>query len=112
VLADAVRSAREDGEWEREMEDDDGSLLRSGEIRIISNASGKIETKGAGILPASSNSSSSSSNNNNNNNNKPIKANAVPAIATKNVKAQDVYQAGVQHLTCGVELKSFTTKRD
>lgn len=85
------------------MEDDDSSLLRSGEIRIISSASGKIQAKGAGILPAGGNNSSG---------NKPIKANAVPAIATKNVKAQDVYQAGVQHNTCGVELKSLTTKSD
>ena len=96
VLADAIRSAREDGEWD-EM-DVPETTLRSGEIRIClaSSSSGRIlQTKGAGIVSS-----------------RPIQANAVPAIATKTLKAQDVYQAGVQQNTCGVELKSFTSKND
>lgn len=93
MLADAIRSAREDGEWD-EMDVLETSL-RSGEIRIClaSSSSGRIlQTKGAGIVSS-----------------RPIQANAVPAIATKTLKAQDVYQAGVQQNTCGVELKSFTS---
>jgi hypothetical protein len=48
ILQDAIRSAKEDHEWEREM--DDSTVLRSGQIRItMDNKRGCLYTQGAGI---------------------------------------------------------------
>lgn len=99
-----MRSARDDGEWEREM-DNAGSSLKSGEIRITMNQPAKgapvrIQARGAGI-PKKSNGRPKAT---------PI--DAVPAIATKTVKAQDVYQAGAQQNNVGVELKSLSSSGD
>jgi hypothetical protein len=48
ILKDAIRSAKEDHEWEREM--DDSTVLRSGQIRItMDNKRGCLYTQGAGI---------------------------------------------------------------
>lgn len=113
-LKDALRSAKEDNEWEREM---DGSALKSGEIRITMNSDG-FNARGAGI------SMMSSSEGTNQNGTceessppstpakkrtpiKPISKAAIPAIATKTVKAEDVVKAADQHNNFGVELRSF-----
>ena len=109
VLKDAVRSAKDDGEWEREM---DSCSLRSGEIRIVMNMEKGIPmgfaTQGAGIQPLSKEGEKKKQETA-----KP-KVTAyedIPAIATKTVKAQDIYQAAPQHASFGVELKPLATDK-
>jgi len=114
-LKEALRSAKEDNEWEREM---DGGTLKSGEIRITMNAEG-FNARGAGItrLPAlgatkekesGDDSSPPSSPAKKRTPVKPISRSAIPAIASKTVKAEDVVNAADQHNNFGVELKSFS----
>jgi hypothetical protein len=102
VLKDARRSAKEDGEWEREMEN---FSLRSGEIRITSKVKKGIlvglETRGAGIHSPTQ---------------KPKKTQVTPyaehpSISTKTVTAQDIYSAVPQHNNFGVEMQSFGTAK-
>jgi hypothetical protein len=50
VLGDAARSAREDGEWEREMGDPDA--LHPGQIRIRVRGGRVVQASGAGLAPA------------------------------------------------------------
>jgi len=90
VLEVAVHSARDDGEWDSEI---DSNSLRSGEIRI-SFPEGKIHAKGAGLHSKP----------------KVTTISATPAIATKTVTAQDVYQAGPQQNSVGVELKALSSR--
>ena len=95
VLKDAVESAKEDHEWESEM--DDTGVLRSGQIRITSQQ-GCLFTQGAGIKSSEGV-----------NDDKKKKKTATPTsssrIATKTVQLEDVYRASTQHESFGVELK-------
>jgi hypothetical protein len=104
ILKDAVRSAREDNEWEQDI---DANELKSGEIRFTMNKMG-LHAAGAGIRK------------NGGVEPKEFKAKdekmtvvekpkviayeGIPAIATKTVKAQDVYKAAQQHDNVGLEL--------
>ena len=98
VLGDAIASAKEDQEWEKEMAG--SSALKSGEIRITKKKGMPLSTQGAGIQPTSSKDSSSAATEEKEEEEalkpkekvKPIKREAVPAIATKTVKAEDVYK--------------------
>lgn len=114
-LKEAIRSAKDDGEWEREM---DHFSLRSGEIRITPKLNKGIpvgfDTKGAGIQPgavvgrklqATEVSSSESKSSKSYKPPTPTSYKAVPAIATKTVQAQDVYMAIPQHNNFGVEMQ-------
>lgn len=105
MLKDAIRSVKEDGEWEREM---DNFSLRSGEIRITPKLSKGVpigfDTEGAGIQPSTPKKKKES----------PVVVTAytaVPAIATKTVKAQDVYMAVPQHGNFGVEMQPLVVKK-
>ena len=99
----ALRSAKEDHEWEREMDD---NSLKSGEIRITMNSDG-FQTRGAGIsqvraispptTPVKKRTPV-----------KPISKAAIPAIASKTVKALDVVNAASQDANFGVELSTIT----
>ena len=106
MLQDAIRSAREDGEWEREM---DNFSLRSGEIRITPKMSKGIpigfDTHGAGIQPATPKKAKSDQKA------QVTSYKSVPAIATKTVKAQDVYMAVPQHNSFGVELQPLVADK-
>jgi len=107
VLKDAVRSARDDGEWEQEM---DHCSLRSGEIRITFNKSTvpvKIHTQGAGIQPRTTTSNKMKTSEHNKNSKPQVTSIDAVTIATKTARAQDLYQAGEQHNNFGVELKSL-----
>lgn len=91
MLNDALRSAQQDGEWEQDI--GDSALLRSGEIRITATKGGDIlQTTGAGLLPTKGMTTV-------------IPVKDAPAISSKNVKARDIYLAGAQHNTYGLELK-------
>jgi len=115
-LKEALKSAKEDNEWEREM---DGSTLKSGEIRITMNSEG-FNARGAGIVRLPSlgvtkekesgdeSSSPPSTPAKKRTTVKPISKYAIPAIASKTVKAEDVVNAAEQHNNFGVELKSFS----
>jgi hypothetical protein len=129
VLRDAIRSAKEDGEWEREM---DHFSLRSGEIRITPKMSKGIpigfDTKGAGIQPAAQSPTKQvkqtlanaltsvvphhkqqqEDESKRHHKSQPPKVTsykAVPAIASKTVQAHDIYLAVPQHNNFGVELQ-------
>jgi hypothetical protein len=102
-LKDAMSSAKEDREWEQEM---DSCSFKSGEIRITMNMRGGIpigySAKGAGIQPKVSKAPKEENEKIQEKKKKPAKVTAVsdiPAIATKNVKAEDVYKVRSQR--CG-----------
>lgn len=87
VLKDAVHSAKEDNEWE---EDFDANALRSGQIRITLNKHGAFHAQGAGLSPKSSYDEDDrvatlpTP--------KPTPESQAPDIATKTVKARDLYK--------------------
>lgn len=124
-LADAMRSAREDNEWEQEM-DGGTEALRSGQIRITLNG-GRLQAAGAGMVqPATGATGATTNTSHLEVPDSPSAGStrsavvtpprewkcvtnpeALPDIATKTVKAQDVYQAATQHESYGVELKAL-----
>lgn len=98
-----MRSAREDNEWEQDI---DSNELKSGEIRFTMNKLG-LHAAGAGIkATVSKDEDDDDSDENKVKKPKPkiIAYTGIPAIATKTVKAQDVYKAAPQHDSVGVEL--------
>lgn len=101
-MKDARRSAKEDGEWEREMET---FSLRSGEIRITSKLKKGIfvglETRGAGIQPLAPKAKKT----------QVTPYSEHPTISTKTVTAQDIYSAVPQHNNFGVEMQSLGTEK-
>jgi hypothetical protein len=101
VLKDARRSAKEDGEWEREMEN---FSLRSGEIRITSKLKKGIlvglETRGAGIHSMAQKAKKT----------QVTPYSEHPTISTKTVTAKDIYSAVPQHNNFGVEMQSLGTE--
>ena len=104
MLHDAIRSAKADGEWEREM---DNFSLRSGEIRITPKLNKGVpigfDTQGAGIQPAATQKKKEAV----------VTAyKATPAIATKSVNAQDVYMAVPQHNNFGLEMQPLINKQE
>ena len=109
-LKEALRSAKEDNEWEREMDD---NSLKSGEIRITMNSEG-FKARGAGIQSPSAKgkdqtaSSPPTTPTKKRTPVKPISKAAIPAIATKTVKAEDVVNAAEQHNQFGVELSTLS----
>lgn len=94
-LKDAVRSARDDVEWEQDM--DGCNSWRSGEIRITPHLHNGVPcgfaTVGAGLPQARKQEA------------KVTPVQDIPSIATKTVRAQDVYLAAPQHSNFGVELQ-------
>lgn len=92
-LADAIKSAREDVDWDRD-------IVASGlsdSIQITVNLQPPQDddmNKEAGQPPSTKVTD-------------PVKYDDLPAIATKNVRPQDVYNAAPQHQGFGVELQSF-----
>lgn len=107
MLKDAIRSAKDDVEWEREM---DNYSLRSGEIRITPKLSKGVtigfETQGAGIQPSITPKKERADRKT-----QVTSYKAVPAIATKTVTAQDVYMAVPQHSNFGVELQPLVAEK-
>lgn len=90
VVEDAVRSAIEDGEWENDVLDSHRS--NSIDIKVVN---GQFSATGAGLqkkeaMPPQK---------------MVVYSDGVPAIATKTVRPQDVYNAAPQHNGYGVELK-------
>lgn len=89
VLKDAIRSAKEDREWEKDI---DSCSLKSGEIRITMNMKGGVpvgySAKGAGIQSKESKDLQEKKK-------KSVKLTPttdIPAIATKTARAEDVYK--------------------
>lgn len=97
---DAVRSAKEDREWEREMET--SSPLKSGQIRITMNMKGGVpvafSTEGAGIQPKSSPARDKKQETPPSKPLKLIPITDIPSIATKTVNAEDIYKVREQGL--------------
>lgn len=108
ILADAVESAREDGAWEMEL---DTGTLKGGEIRIIATR-GSLCTRGAGfvrnvpVVVAEDDDDREAT--------RPkatplvTSREAIPTIASKTVKAIDIYNAQQGQGEFGVEMKSLT----
>lgn len=125
-MKSAIKSAKEDIEWEREMDGDVGKStssaqkLKSGEIRITASSSGDIRTlKGAGICFLRRRISPTCISLDEDdydagaaplpNPKQPVVHRTAPAIATKTVQPQDVYRAAVtEHDNYGVELKDIS----
>lgn len=124
-LKDAVQSAKEDSEWEHDIDD---GLQAGQQIRITMKNKGLFPCTLLGIQPGWCSRSSSKSGKNTNDNNskickvndhpeeeeeerkpKPakVKVHNLPAIATKTVQPQDLYRAAPQHNNFGFELKSL-----
>lgn len=106
-MKNALRSAKEDNEWEKEMDD---NSLKSGEIRIKVNSEGFFKARGAGIAPATKDEASAPPTTPPKKRTpvKPISKAAIPAIASKTVKAEDVLNAAAQHDNFGVELSTLS----
>lgn len=107
-LKDAVRSARDDREWDKEI---DANVLKSGQIRLTLSKESGFRAQGAGIPrykqasipeeceePIAVEKPTVV---------KPLPRSAIPAIATKTIKAEDMYNAAPQHNNYGVELKEL-----
>jgi hypothetical protein len=116
-LKEAMRSAKEDNEWEREM---DSNSLKSGEIRITVDKDG-LKAKGAGIVFSPRKGSAASQDEEvqrkaesakKKTHVKPISKAAIPSIATKTVKSEDVVNAASQHGNYGVELSTLPAKKE
>lgn len=104
-LEEALRSARDDGEWEREVQDDrDG---RSGDICITLKMGGGFRTKGAGLLKKTSSPTTAAST-------KSVATiyEGIPAVATKDVRPHDLYHAAPEHNEFGVEMKPIVPKSE
>lgn len=106
VLADATQSAREDFEWEKDL---DTGAIRAGEIRFTSN-NGCLNAQGAGIrnqsviVPDDDEDSDA-----NINPFPPITSKEeIPAIASKTAKARDIYNAQQGQGEFGFEMKALT----
>jgi len=105
-VAEAVQSAREDGDWDKDCicGDDDNSSTTKSSIQIIVKllpGENEYTTFQAGQVQPSSTSTMP----------KPITYDGLPAIATKNVRPQDIYNAAPQHQEYGFELKSLSGSR-
>ena len=119
-LKEAIQSAKEDRDWE-EM---DSCSLKSGEIRIKMTMKGGVpvsySAQGAGIQPKTKPAASTEKKDETEKTAKksettttkvtPVKD--IPAIASKTVKASDVYKAAAQHDNCGFELKVINPKKE
>ena len=92
-MKDAVRSAKEDRELEKEM---DSCSLKSGEIRITMNMKGGVPVsytaQGAGIRKKNQVDAEKVDEETRKRSVKVTPAKEVPAIASKSVKAEDVYK--------------------
>jgi hypothetical protein len=112
ILKDAVRSAREDNEWEQDI---DANELKSGEIRFTMNKMG-LHAAGAGIRKHGSGVEPEGTKAKDEKTTvvekpKVIAYEGIPAIATKTVKAQDVYKAAQQHDNVGLELQPLLIQK-
>lgn len=89
----------------------DTCSLRSGEIRIVMSMNKGIPTgfatQGAGIQPTSKKGDKKKKETKT----KVTAYEDIPAIATKTVKAQDIYQAAPQHDNFGVEMKPLADNK-
>ena len=101
-LEEAVRSASEDNEWDRAYDDDDDDD-KSTDIRITVKLQGGIpvdfSATGVGLRPQLEQPQQQDQPNDNNNNNNKSKVavfDGVPAIATKSVRPQDVYNVSTR----------------
>jgi hypothetical protein len=115
-MKEAIRSAKEDNEWEREM---DSNSLKSGEIRITVDKDG-LKAKGAGIVfsprkgttGSQEESQGKAESAKKKTHVKPISKAAIPSIASKTVKSEDVVNAASQHGNYGVELSTLPAKKE
>lgn len=104
VLEDALQSAKDDREWEKAELDG----LKAGEIRIRIKH-GKVPIgffKGAGIQQKEMKEET------NPNRKDVMPTTNVPAIATKSVNPKDIYKASPQHNQFGVELQTFSRRKE
>eukprot|EP00980_Cylindrotheca_fusiformis_P016678 scaffold5024_cov136-Cylindrotheca_fusiformis.AAC.7 len=102
-LKEAIRSMREDREWEKE--DGDKDDFKAGQIGIKINFKGgrpKLKLKGVGQ------SSKGGQDDKGNQKEKVVIHSKPPAIATKSLLPKDLCNAAPQDGTIGVELKSFS----
>ena len=81
-LEDAIRSAKEDGDWEQDVEPESGSIHIS--VKLQNGIPVDFQATGAGLKPQPKAVPT-----------KPVTYDGLPAIATKNVRPQDVYNVSV-----------------
>ena len=113
-LKDAIRSAREDNEWEKELPNE---KLRAGEIRVMMNVQSHPETghllnfsaQGAGYASRISEEDGEECKTNEITSLKPVDPNMVNA---KSVKVEDVHAVSPTHNSFGVEMQSLSSSRE
>ena len=102
VLRDAIQSAREDYEWESNLQEGE---LRAGEIRVMMNVQAhpdggadqiNFAAQGAGYSPTRR---------------QPVKPVDPQAVQAKSVKLEDIHAAAPQHNSIGVEMQSFSKRK-
>ena len=79
-LEEAVSSAREDSEWDKEIEPEAKSTDIHITVKLKDGLPVDLRTTGAGLKPQPTSAPI-----------KPVTYDGLPAIATKNVRPQDVY---------------------
>jgi hypothetical protein len=94
-LDDAIRSAKEDGDWEQDVEPESGSIHIS--VKLQNGIPVDFQATGAGLKPQPKAVST-----------KPVTYDGLPAIATKNVRPQDVYNVSVHLLA--MDVSTFLSK--
>jgi hypothetical protein len=103
-LKDAIKSAKDDREWEKEI--DHQSSHKSGEIRIAVNMREGVPvgfaTKGAGIVPTQPKETAQK---------EPAATTTRNIQTTPNMNVQDVFEAMSQHNNFGVEMKALGDKK-
>ena len=88
VVEDAIRAAIEDGEWEKGVFDDDTRRTNNIEIKVVN---GHITAIGAGLLKHKYKSATPKM---------MVCSDGMPAIATKTVRPQDVYDVSHDKYIC------------
>lgn len=106
-LKEGIRSAKEDNEWERELGDADA--LHSGQIRIKVKG-GRLQASGAGLTPQKPKHSTPDGSTHEDETDRPAivtpkrephritTKEAIPDIATKTVKAHDLYAVSLVYV--------------
>ncbi len=94
-LEEAIRSAKEDGDWEQDVEPESGNIHIT--VKVKDGIPFDLQTTGAGLKPQPKTVST-----------KPVTYDGLPAIATKNVRPQDIYDVSFSMYVRRTFLHSFS----
>jgi hypothetical protein len=95
-LEEAIRSAKEDGDWEQDVEPESGNIHIT--VKVKDGIPFDLQTTGAGLKPQPKTIST-----------KPVTYDGLPAIATKNVRPQDIYDVSLMYARVCIALYQSLT---